>query len=840
MKLIAAEWKGGEIEALCSDCGTEYVVNSAGAGAQLPCRCGGLITIPTMRLVDWQPSAPVATPAHVGSSAITDVDNDARSPEPVLAAEAEKSSATIRETVTESNIDDMASAEVAAADEDMTPEPIETDSTELACQQPPKPVLPIVASPTLFTITTASVSQRIAKDPVAETSNSCNALEDVAPSSSTCLRIDASLPIAPKLELIQLELPSRSQTSTQASRTAASVRLPITTFGPLFQIQPPDTAASLALELRADTARLPIVASPELFSIEHPTRGDARTKCLDLPIVAAPELYQIQWNELPRQIDETVVRLPIVAAPTLHEIELSPEEPTEQRSTEQRSIKPLPIVAAPELFQIETPVPRPIPAYTQQLPIIAAPELYSIEVVETVDEPTEDFEDNDLAVDNLVLPVVRSPELFQIEFNAESVVSEVNDATADVTSTTAQSIELPITAVPTVYQISLVDLPQVTATDSQPPQTEPAATEHSVAEEQLAATAKLADDHFELACPGCKATYPMPRDAIGESAECECGFVFQIKDNVDAIDDALAFDLVPFPPLVADRTGHRATAAEDSTSPEMAARKNATDPLISPKVEPAEIERQRSRSIDRMSTTSLLMRYAASTLAVIPIATLLYWFVAQQNPTTLSWQTLQNAFRSQGSTAPLPTLVEQPEIASADQLQPLVTPPAIAMEAANTPNVNLASAESDQAIDVAASSNRAVEPESIDPQDQLSEFLRPVQQIAIELRKPQRLDRASLQRFANAIESLRPRHRELTQHDLTWLGESWRSLAERAESADLASRCFYQASSAYSLLLTIEQTEVSKAFAEEQQRMLYDRSREAQRIALLQSGHELR
>ncbi|PNY34807.1 hypothetical protein C2E31_21405 [Rhodopirellula baltica] len=55
--LTASSWTSEEIESWCKECGTEYVVNAAGAGAQLPCRCGAIITIPSVQLAVARPQA---------------------------------------------------------------------------------------------------------------------------------------------------------------------------------------------------------------------------------------------------------------------------------------------------------------------------------------------------------------------------------------------------------------------------------------------------------------------------------------------------------------------------------------------------------------------------------------------------------------------------------------------------------------------------------------------------------------------------------------------------------------------------------------------------------------
>ncbi|PNY35670.1 hypothetical protein C2E31_17040 [Rhodopirellula baltica] len=361
----------------------------------------------------------------------------------------------------------------------------------------------------------------------------------------------------------------------------------------------------------------------------------------------------------------------------------------------------------------------------------------------------------------LPLPIVASPEFYSIELPARRSV-----------------VALPIVAFPAVYQIDL-----------------PSGDQH--AEEQEAVDLVAEDsDQFTVACPGCKNEYTVPRDAIGESAECECGFVFQIKDNVDAIDTALSFDLVPFPPIVKDRTGERA----NQPSP------NAKE---STPVELAETVRNRDQGSDSEEPSWLWVRYMASTLAVIPIAVLIFWGVLQPRAYRVAWEAALERFAAQESTEVIPTVA------------PVV--PSSSANVVPAEEIELASAESREQT-----------------QRELSEFLLPVAKIAIELRDQPRLDRPALKRFSGVIESLRDRHQDLTERDLLWLGEQWSSLGERAMNADLASRCYYQASSAYSLLLTVDQTDVSKAFAEEQHQLLFERSREQQRIALIESGRQIR
>ena len=60
---------------------------------------------------------------------------------------------------------------------------------------------------------------------------------------------------------------------------------------------------------------------------------------------------------------------------------------------------------------------------------------------------------------------------------------------------------------------------------------------------------------FAVTCAGCKTEYFLDRSEINHTAECECGFVFIIRENIDAIDNALALDPITELPVMPDRTG---------------------------------------------------------------------------------------------------------------------------------------------------------------------------------------------------------------------------------------------------------------------------------------------
>ncbi|WP_230774344.1 hypothetical protein [Roseiconus lacunae] len=741
--LAVVEWLNDEIDAYCGECGTEYVVNCAGAGEELPCRCGSIITIPTNRLQCWQPPA-VSVPAALPAAPIASSTTGPTLPEPTLPVAAAELDA-LSETTPGCDLSDSGNGVAVGV------------------------ALPIVAAPVLYSI-----------------------------------------------EVIEREAPS-----------PWDVRLPIVAIPEVFAI---DLPSVVELTVEANSFALPIVAAPELCSIEVIEREAPSPSDVRLPIVASPEVFAI---DLPSVVELTVeansFALPIVAAPELYSIEV-----IEREAPSPWDVR-LPIVAIPEVFAIDLPsvVELTVEQVSFALPIVAAPELYSIAVYE---ESTRDSE-------AIELPIIASPLLYAIDFPVSPpILAEVPEATCPAIEPTepTEPVE-PITA---------------DSEHRKPP----------VAKSQTP-TADASDDQFLVSCPGCKNEYPVPRDAIGESAECECGFVFQIKDNLDAIDSAFTFDLVPYPPLALDRTGS-GSASETGT---------AKKPLAA-KVDRAETVRRReamsdqpkgrlnaSRRIDGdVETKGVLLRYLASTLAVIPVALLLFWFVFDGTEHQWSLQSVRDQLAMQMPARPVvglnkPTAISPASITddsnatpddqslpaefSSPEAEPIET--AIAKIELGSPQPSMETTAGDS-IELAESTVAPTNHEQAELvqaellEAELSPFLMPVQKIAQQLGSTKRLDRPALQRFASAIESLRHRHRELTPKDLRWLGRQWASLGERASTAELASRCYYQASSAYSLLLTFEQTSVAKAHTEEQRQMLFERSRHAQRMAVLESGNQQR
>ncbi|WP_149499365.1 hypothetical protein [Roseiconus lacunae] len=817
--LAVVEWLNDEIDAYCGECGTEYVVNCAGAGEELPCRCGSIITIPTNRLQCWQPPA-VSVPAALPAAPIASSTTGPTLPEPTLP-------------------------------EPTLPEPTLPEPTL------PEPTLPVAA---------AELDVLSETTPGCDLSDSRNGVAIVV----QAVAVGVALPIVAAPELCSIEVIEREAPSP------SDVRLPIVASPEVFAI---DLPSVVELTVEANSFALPIVAAPELYSIEVIEREAPSPWDVRLPIVAIPEVFAIDLSSVVElTVEQVSFSLPIVAAPVLYSIEVIEREapsPWDGR---------LPIVASPEVFAIDLPsvVELTVEQVSFALPIVAAPELCSIEVIEREAPSPSDVR----------LPIVASPEVFAIDLPSvvELTVEDVSFALPIVaapelysievyeeSTRDSEAIELPIIASPLLYAIDLpvsppilAEVPEATCPAIEPTEpTEPvepitADSEHRkppVAKSQTP-TADASDDQFLVSCPGCQNEYPVPRDAIGESAECECGFVFQIKDNLDAIDSAFTFDLVPYPPLALDRTGS-GSASEAGT---------AKKPLAA-KVDRAETVRRRevmsdqpkgrlnaSRRIDGdVETKGVLLRYLASTLAVIPVAMLLFWFVFDGTEHQWSLQSVRDQLAMQMPARPVvglnkPTANSTASITddsnatpddqslpaefSSPEAEPIET--AIAKIELGSPQPSMETIAGDS-IELAESTVAPTNHEQAELlQAELSPFLMPVQKIAQQLGSTKRLDRPALQRFASAIESLRHRHRELTPKDLRWLGRQWASLGERASTAELASRCYYQASSAYSLLLTFEQTSVAKAHTEEQRQMLFERSRHAQRMAVLESGNQQR
>ena len=114
-------------------------------------------------------------------------------------------------------------------------------------------------------------------------------------------------------------------------------------------------------------------------------------------------------------------------------------------------------------------------------------------------------------------------------------------------------------------------------------------------DDEQPAVSVVPDQQVDVRCPGCQRRYPVPKSELGQTGECECGFMFVMQSNIDALDSAFCDNLMPFPPLAIDRTG--AVGVREQVSSDSHSRQHRPKPVVERKVTPAETNRSRFSGI---------------------------------------------------------------------------------------------------------------------------------------------------------------------------------------------------------------------------------------------------
>ncbi|MCA9135720.1 MAG: hypothetical protein KDB00_03150 [Planctomycetales bacterium] len=440
------------------------------------------------------------------------------------------------------------------------------------------------------------------------------------------------------------------------------------------------------------------------------------------------------------------------------------------------------------------------PMLSRGLPIVAAPVIVQIQMPTMPDDELVADDDpvvtvNDV-VSNVNLPIVAIPEVYSIHFPA--VVAEGESLTE-----------------PSPLQITDEQITDEQITDEQ-------ITDEHVADGQVAAEIETsADDSSEgsitIACPGCRREYPATKDEMGQTAECECGFVFVMQENIAALDSALCADLMPFVPLTVDRTGARRNfeAKQD-------------DPVRSAGPPPSPRRAMVAREVDTQQRTAII-RILTAAAAGFLITTIAIGVVVRN--------------RGGGVSRMEPAITKSEKVAipiSANRLPP--GPVTVASESAQAamrrdvvPDAGDATTarRHDDSMEIEHVEAVSAETPASDPPGSLSEFLQPLQVMATELESTTTLDRDPLFRFGELQTKIALTDVQFTVRDLFWLGNLWEGFGLRAENPELASKCYWMAASVFGLAQTVDSiTPSDRELAIRRQRELSAKSHSVVRLAV--------
>ena len=498
----------------------------------------------------------------------------------------------------------------------------------------------------------------------------------------------------------------------------------------------------------------------------------------------------------------------------------------------------------------------------------------------------QESEHSDSADLNVQLPIVacpqsQLPDLYQIAIpeRVEADPDEKDDSYPEIDSTeqagspqqaapvgVPEPIDLPIVAVPELYGITVPDrrvperrvhetreqlepdpappfvTPQENATasavagDLQAYPSEAAPTEESRPEESQPVENEIADQtnpstedtKLVITCPGCRKEYNIERSELGQSAECVCGFVFILKENTAALDIALRSDLMPYPPLVADRTGSKGStetcSIEDPLARESLAAGGAVD--YQGLLETGLLE-------TKPRGYPLPIRLMLSAAAALLISFFLGRAVRQ-------------AIQGKWTAVPVSQLEEPPAQERIANPIPMPSVPefaeqSVAIEQQTEPKKDLSIAPRQTPIVKVEMQDEPADRESQDQNeiDLLADFLLPLRRYAQSLQSESVLDREMLGRFGERVTRLDLTGVQFSVRDLFWLGEQWEDFGGRAASADLRSKCYWQAASAYALAQTLDSMKnAEKLVAQERQKDLSLKSRAAAKLAANPSSQE--
>ncbi|QDV81520.1 hypothetical protein [Stieleria magnilauensis] len=662
-----------------------------------------------------------------------------------------------------------------------------------------------------------------------------------------------------------------------------TVPLPIVAFPDLFQLQVPvidasdsiDTeAASLPEFNDASAVNLPIVAFPDLYQLQ-------------VPVIVSSDSMDAEADSLPESNDASAIELPIVAFPDLYQLQapvigasdsIDAEADSLPESIDTRAIE-LPIVAFPDLYQLQVPVidasdsmdaeaaslPESIDTSAIELPIVAFPDLYQLQVPVIDASDSMDAEAVSLAesIDTraIELPIVAFPDLYQLQVPVIDT-SDSMDAEADSLPepNDASAVELQIVAFPDLYRLQVpeagevsVHPPEADASETQPSEETPQRQEQL---EDSTAEA-VAVDVAVVSCPGCKREYSITRADMGQTAECQCGFVFVMQENVDALDSAFCTDLMPFQPLAIDRTGTRVVAGDVTKVNDTEERSRGSKPQTAP---------GRSVLLDgrdrRSSFTANFVMVAAGFLLMATAIGFVYrdrlgirllaangitkpvkrggpMPIPPANP-TVSAPPQTSGDRPQASGDRPQTSGDRPQT-SGDRPQTSGDRPQTSGDRPQTSGDRpQTSGDRPQASgDRARGGVPDAVPQPVNftermrqPPAQLSEFLRSVYLQARQLDADKTLGKAALFHFSETVNQLDATGVQFSVADLFWLAETWEGFGKRAASGDLESKCYWQAAGAFALAQTLETIDPQdRLIADRRKRELSERSRRVLRMA---------
>ncbi|MCS7470382.1 hypothetical protein NZK35_27345 [Stieleria sp. ICT_E10.1] len=631
-----------------------------------------------------------------------------------------------------------------------------------------------------------------------------------------------------------------------------TVSLPIVAFPDLYQLRVPAIDACDSMDAEADSipessdasaVELPIVAFPDLYQLR-------------VPAIDASDTMDVEADSIPESSDASAVELPIVAFPDLYQLRVPVFDASDSMDAEADSIPEssdasaveLPIVAFPDLYQLRVPVfdasdsmdaeadsiPESSDASAVELPIVAFPDLYQLRVPvfdasDSMDAEADSIpESNDASA--VELPIVAFPDLYQLRVPVFDA-SDSMDAEADsiLESSDASAVELPIVAFPDLYQLPVSEASQgsVLPPPADASETHPSDETPQRQEPLEDSTAGAAVDLAVVSCPGCKREYSITRTDMGQTAECHCGFVFVMQENVDALDSAFCTDLMPFQPLAIDRTGTRVVPGNVSKENDTEERARGRKPQTAP---------ARSVPLDSRDRRS---RFAANFVMVAAGFLLMATAIGFVYRDRLGIRLLA----SNGITKPVKRGGPMP-IPPADPTDS-APPQATGDRPQATGDRPLATGDRPQATGDRAAEDRSgggvpdAVPQPVNvtermrqPHSELSEFLRSVYLQARHLDADKTLGKEALFHFSETVNQLDATGVQFSVADLFWLAETWEGFGKRAATDDLESKCYWQAAGAFALAQTLETIDPQhRLIADRRKRELSEESRRVLRLA---------
>ncbi|WP_145271714.1 hypothetical protein [Planctomycetes bacterium SV_7m_r] len=522
--------------------------------------------------------------------------------------------------------------------------------------------------------------------------------------------------------------------------------------------------------------RLPITAFPELYSIEVPPAVPASEQVAEpirLPVTAFPELYSIEIPVPPVVAQPEPIRLPVTAFPDLYSIQI----PVPPEVSQLEPIR-LPVTAFPDLYSIEIPVP----------PVVAQPE-------------------------PIRLPVTAFPDLYSIQIPVPPEVSQPEPV--------AEPIRLPVTAVPELYQIAV--------------------PEKLLDRQSRIPRQKLVDADVML-CPGCGLSHSA--DLAGRQFTCRCGQQFP-DAALGVLDELMQYNLVPFQPIAIDRTG--AVPGPDL--------RMFTVPAVSGSFDQATANAVAIVSGDvakDVSSADAMVRgwtWRQWGLGVLATGALSLTAVA------LLWDRHAGTVASteQGYRIPLMAAeplrvdpirsVEDKRVVGADaksgkealvawspELDSTAVPAVVPVGVIETA---VESIESSSEIEQANIEKANADSGGLLSQDLLAVPL----SLAKGFEQQELLSEIALRQFAESVTALGERQAELKLSDLLWLADRWESYAQRAETHELAARCYWQAAAAMAMSREVAGSGVAEvASYQQRQELLTQKSHAETRMVSAEQG----